>query len=244
MPRETLTREQIVLAAIEVLDADGVGGLNMRRLGAQLGVAATAMYYHVKSKDELVMLAADHVWGEIELPELGEIGWRVAVATLARGAHAMISRHFWLLPAMSTQLIYGPGKARHDECCLAVYEAAGFSDHEADQAAATVLMFVIGAAQGEAAESAWRAHLRRGGADEDQYLRETIARISEVAQQFPRLRTRMPSTDTIIALPDEATFEFGLHAILDGLQARFAHRLGPAGSLHSSSTPPATGPHV
>ncbi|MEV1169107.1 TetR/AcrR family transcriptional regulator C-terminal domain-containing protein [Nonomuraea sp. NPDC049784] len=228
MPRDTLTRDQIVLAAIEVLDAEGVNGLNMRRLGAQLNSAATAMYYHVKSKDELVVLAADHVFGEIELPDLGMLGWREVAGRLARGAHAMITRHFWLIPAMSTHLIYGPGKARYDEHCLAVYEAAGFSDRDADQAAATVLMYVIGAAQGEVAEQAWRAQLRRAGADEEQQVRETIAHITEVAQQFPRLRARTaPSVDPTAAQPPEATFEFGLHALLDGLQARLA-----AGSTH------------
>ncbi|MFC5822425.1 hypothetical protein [Nonomuraea insulae] len=45
-------------------------------------------------------------------------------------------------------------------------------------------MFVIGAAQGEVAESAWRAQLRRAGADEEQELRDTIAHISEIAQAF------------------------------------------------------------
>jgi AcrR family transcriptional regulator len=66
MPRDTFPREQIIQAAV---DTEGVDGLNMRRLGVQLGAAATAVYWHVKSKDDLVVLAADHVWGEIELPE-------------------------------------------------------------------------------------------------------------------------------------------------------------------------------
>lgn len=221
MGRDTLTREQIVQAAVAVLDAEGVGGLNMRRLGAQLGSAATAMYWHVKSKDELVVLAADHVWGEIELPDHAATGWRAAVTAVASGVHAMISRHFWLLTAMSTHLIYGPGKARFDDHCLAVYESAGFSEPDADQASATVLMFVIGAAQGEAAESAWRARLRRAGADEEQQLQETIVRISEIAQQFPRLRVRtMPSADSGVD-----TFAFGLNAILDGLEARLTEKL-------------------
>jgi AcrR family transcriptional regulator len=221
MPRDKLTREQIVRAAVAVLDADGVSGLNMRKLGGQLRSAATAMYWHVKSKDELVVLAADHVWSEIELPDIGQIGWRAAAAALASGAHAMISRHFWLVTTMTTHLIYGPGKARYDDHCLALYEAAGFSGPDADQAAATVLMFVIGAAQGEAAESAWRARLRRSGADEQQQLRDTIAHITEIAQGFPRLHTRtMPSATAATALPDEATFEFGLNTILDGLEAR------------------------
>ncbi|MEV0200954.1 TetR/AcrR family transcriptional regulator C-terminal domain-containing protein [Nonomuraea sp. NPDC050691] len=235
MPRDTLTREQIVQAAVEVLDAEGVGGLNMRRLGGRLGSAATAVYWHVKNKDELVVLAADHVWDEIALPDLDATGWREAAAGLARGAYAMIERHYWLVPAMGTHLIYGPAKARYDEHCLAVYEAAGFGGREADQASATVLMFVIGAAQGEAAQSAWRARLRRAGADEEQQLRDTLERVVEIAQGFPRLRARALSSaspaspaDLAAALPDADSFEFGLRTVLDGLEARLAAR--PAAS--------------
>ncbi|MFD0362469.1 TetR/AcrR family transcriptional regulator [Nocardia sp. GCM10030253] len=221
MPRTTLTREQIIRAAVAVLDAEGVGGLNMRRLGAELGAAPTAMYWYVKSKDELVVLAGDHVWSEIELPDAAQLGWRAAAAALAHGVHDMVSRHFWLVSTMGTHLIYGPGKARYDDHCLAVYEAEGFSGAEADQAAATVLMFAIGAAQGEAAELAWRARLRRAGADEEQQLRETLAHMGEVARQFPRLRERVLSTPEVDAGPSSrSAFEFGLDTILDGLQAQ------------------------
>ncbi|QWF85401.1 TetR/AcrR family transcriptional regulator C-terminal domain-containing protein [Amycolatopsis sp. CA-230715] len=220
MPRDTLTREQIVEAAVAVLDAEGVDGLNMRRLGARLGAAATAVYWHVKNKDDLVVLACDHVWGEIALPDPGEVGWRAAAAALATGAREMVGRHFWLVSAMGTHLVYGPGKARYDDHCLGVYETAGFRGPGADQAAATVLMFVLGAAQGEAAESAWRARLRRDGADAEARVNETVERIGEIARAFPRLRERaLPSPDPATE-PDEDSFEFGLRVVLDGLEAR------------------------
>src|SRR4029077_8012002 len=45
MPRDTLTREQIVSAAIDLLDADGLEGLNMRALGQRLGSAAPAVLW-------------------------------------------------------------------------------------------------------------------------------------------------------------------------------------------------------
>ena len=61
MPRDTLTRDQIVTAAIGLLDAEGLEGLNMRALGTLLGSAATAVYWHVGSKDNLIALAADQV---------------------------------------------------------------------------------------------------------------------------------------------------------------------------------------
>ena len=59
MPRDTLTRDQIVTAAIDLLDAEGLEGLNMRSLGTRLGSAATAVYWHVGSKGDLIALAGE-----------------------------------------------------------------------------------------------------------------------------------------------------------------------------------------
>src|ERR1044072_4211122 len=93
MPRDTLTTEQIVRTAIALLDEEGLDGLNMRSLGVRLGAAATAVYWHVKNKDNLIQLAGDHVWDEIELPDPGAIGWRAAATAMATGLHAMLSCH-------------------------------------------------------------------------------------------------------------------------------------------------------
>ncbi|WP_280235917.1 TetR/AcrR family transcriptional regulator [Nocardia cyriacigeorgica] len=222
MPRETLTKEQVLRAAVEVLDAEGVAGLNVRRLGAQLGVASTAMYYYVKNKNELITLAADLVWHEIEMPDPATTDWRSAAATLAREVHEMIGRHFWLLAAMSTHVIYGPGKARFDECGLEVFEGAGFAGADADRAAATLLMFVIGAAQGSAAERAWQARLRHDGGDAGSHRPDALTYVTEAAAQFPRLRARLDSLalDAVETSPGSTDFEFGLRTVLDGLQAR------------------------
>jgi AcrR family transcriptional regulator len=224
MPRETLTREQIVRVAIEILDAEGIDGLNMRHLGSRLGSAATAVYWHVKSKDHLVVLAGDDVFREIELPDVGEAGWRAAATTMAHDMYAMTRRHPWLMSAMSTHLIYGPNKARVDDHMLGVYEAAGLTQDDADNAAVTVLAFVLGAALDEAAQAAWRARLRRNGVDET-LIREEIAQALEVAMQFPRLRARVHAFDVsdVVAPPDRSV-EFGLQTILDGLEAKLGGR--------------------
>src|SRR5262249_56956195 len=96
MPRETLTPEQIVRTAIELLDAEGLEGLSMRDLGARLGTAATAVYWHVKSKEQLLRLAGDAVWNEIALPDLSVVDWRTAGTAMASDLRAMFSRHPWL----------------------------------------------------------------------------------------------------------------------------------------------------
>lgn len=219
MARDTLTRERIVRAAIELLDAEGLEGLNMRSLGERLGSAPTAVYWHVKSKDNLVMLAGDQVWNEIELPDLSVVGWRSAGMTMAKDMHAMLTRHPWLVQALGTHVLRGTGKVRHDDHSLAVFELAGFAGALADQAMATVFMFVLGSALGASAEVSLRRRLQREGGNAEELIRDTIEHQKEIAMQFPRLRTRIESMDNTdyYAAPDKS-FDFGLEAVFDGLE--------------------------
>jgi AcrR family transcriptional regulator len=221
MPRDTLTRERIVQTAIELLDTEGLEGLNMRSLGDRLGSAATAVYWHVKSKDNLVMLAGDEVWNEIDLPDISAVGWRTAGTTMAKDMYAMLGRHPWLVQALGTHLFHGSGKARHDDHSLAVYEMAGFIGAEADQATATVFMFVLGSALGEAAMVSLKRRLRREGGNADELIRDTMAQQTEIAMQFPRLRARIEGVvDTDYGAAPDKSFEFGLEVIFDGLEGQ------------------------
>jgi AcrR family transcriptional regulator len=221
MPRETLTREQIVDAAVELLDAEGLEGLNLRALGKRLGSAATAVYWHVGSKDNLIALAADRAWNELDLPDPTVLGWRAAATELAIQAHVMFARHTWLVQAFGSHLLFGPGKARHDDHLLAVYEAAGFTGVQADQAAATVFTFVLGNAIGPAAAASVANKLGRDGGDPDALIGESLREARAIAATYPRLRERLATAAAVdyAAAPDN-TFEFGLQALLDGLAAR------------------------
>ncbi|MFC6085303.1 TetR/AcrR family transcriptional regulator [Sphaerisporangium aureirubrum] len=221
MRRDTLTQERIVQTAIELLDAEGLEGLSMRGLGERLGSAATAVYWHVKSKDNLVMLASDEVWHEIELPDLDAHDWRTAGAMTARGMFSMLSRHPWLVQALGSHLLRGPGKARYDDYSLAVYEKAGFAGGEADRAMAVVFMFVLGNAIGESAAVSLRRRLREEGSNPDDVFRETMADQMKMAQDFPRLRARLASvTDADYLTAPDQSFVCGLEVIFDGLEKR------------------------
>jgi AcrR family transcriptional regulator len=227
MPRDTLTRGQIVEAAVALLDSEGLEGLNMRALGKRLGSAPTAVYWHVGSKANLIVLAGDHVWNEIALPDLTTTGWRTAAAQMATELHAMLTRHPWLVQAFGSFVVFGPGKARHDDHSLAIYEAAGFTSAQADQATATVFTFVLGNALGPAAAASLNRKLSRDGGVAEARIGDTMASAREIASQFPRLRTRLGTTAAEYGAAPEHTFEFGLQAILDGLEAQLrASRTG------------------
>src|SRR6478672_5502572 len=78
--KEQLTRERIVAEAIRLLDEEGLEALSMRSLGQRLGAGATSLYRHVASKDELIELVADEVYGEMEVPTISDPAeWRQAV---------------------------------------------------------------------------------------------------------------------------------------------------------------------
>jgi AcrR family transcriptional regulator len=221
MPRETLTRDRIVRTAIELLDQEGLEGLSTRVLGERLDSAPTAIYWHVHSKDNLVVLASDEVWNTIELPDLDQIDWRTAGMTMARDVYAMLLEHPWLVQAMSLYLLQGPGKARVDDHSLAVYEKGGFVGADADQAMAAVFMFVLGSALGESARVSLRRRLLRSGRDPEQLIRETISNAIETAMRFPRLRARIEAVGGVddadpYSAPDKS-FEYGLALLFNSL---------------------------
>jgi AcrR family transcriptional regulator len=229
MPRDTLTREQVITAAIELMDAEGLDGLNMRALGRRLGSAATAVYWHVGSKANLIALAGDQAWGEVTLPDPAAVGWRAAATAMAAGLHAMLTRHPWVVQAFGSYPLFGPAKARHDDHLLAIYEAAGFPAGKADQATAAVCTYVLGNALGPAAAASLTRKLSRDGGDAGKRMGDTMSRAREIATQFPRLRARLETPTAGYYAAPAHSFEFGLQAILDGLEAQLPLRHTEAG---------------
>ena len=103
---------------------------------------------------------------------------------------------------------------------LALYEAAGFTGAQADRAMATVFTYVLGNALGPAAAASLRRRLGRDGGDAEERLRDHMARARKIATQFPQLRARLDTAAADYAAAPEHSFEFGLQAILDGLEAQ------------------------
>jgi len=186
--------------------------------GTRLGSAATAVYWHVGSKANLIALAADQVWGEVALPDLTATDWRMAAEEMATGLHAALTCHPWLVQAFGTYMVYGPGKARYDNHSLAVFEAAGFGGVQAEQAATALFTYVLGNALGPAAADSLARKLGRDGGNADELIEDHMAKAREIAAQFPHLRARIGTTAVEYAAAPEKSFEFGLHAILDGLE--------------------------
>jgi AcrR family transcriptional regulator len=91
--RTPLTRAAIVDAALRVLDAEGMDGLSMRRVGEELGTGAASIYWHVRNKEHLLQLVFERVTEEAELPAPDPSRWQEQLRTLAAQMRAMLNSH-------------------------------------------------------------------------------------------------------------------------------------------------------
>ena len=88
-----LTQDTIVDAALRVLDADGLDGLSMRRVGEELNVGAASIYWHVRNKEELLQLILERVVGEMDLPEPDPARWKEQLRDYAFQVRDVLHRH-------------------------------------------------------------------------------------------------------------------------------------------------------
>jgi AcrR family transcriptional regulator len=215
-PRDRrLSREQIVRIAVEILDAEGHRGLSMRRVAAELGVTAGALYWYVSNKDDLLELALDAVLGEVPVPS-PDTGWREALAGLAHGNREMLLRHPWVLSDPGARPNLGPNALALSEAGLAILSRAGFADADLDAALAAINDHVTGAV---ASELAWRAALRTTG---DQWTDQADGFLRAIRQDHPLLARRMAASSGTRDphAESERRFAFALDCLLDGLAAR------------------------
>ncbi|MFE2300304.1 TetR/AcrR family transcriptional regulator [Streptomyces sp. NPDC059445] len=141
-----LDRERVTSAAVRLLDAEGPAGFSMRRLAAELDVTAMSVYWYVDTKDELLVLALDAVFGEVELPRTGsEAGWRDRLRGLATGYRAMLVRHPWVPALLGNQVEAGPCSGAFAACVRRVVADAGIPAYGQVGAVSAVFRFVYGA---------------------------------------------------------------------------------------------------
>src|SRR5690242_1263213 len=109
--RTQLTREQVVTAAIELADRDGIESISMRRLAQELGVEAMSLYTHVRNKDDLLDGMVDAVISMIPMDadaDAGAVDWRTSLRRMALGARGVMLRHPWAPGTAETRAAPGP----------------------------------------------------------------------------------------------------------------------------------------
>lgn len=71
MPRPRvplIDRQMIVDAAIKILEADGLDGLSLRKLGSDLNVNPASIYHHFENKESILRAVTVRILREVEVP--------------------------------------------------------------------------------------------------------------------------------------------------------------------------------
>jgi AcrR family transcriptional regulator len=102
-PRGVLSRERILDAALELIDAHGIEGFSMRRLGTHLGVDPMAVYHHIGGKRAIVLALVERVFAGFSVPDTAGT-WQQRVRAWARAYRELALAH----PGLVLQIVSDP----------------------------------------------------------------------------------------------------------------------------------------
>jgi AcrR family transcriptional regulator len=201
-----------VRVAVALADAGGIGSLSMRKLARELGIEAMSLYYHVKSKDDLLDGMVDIVFSEITLPP-ADADWKTAMRERAESARGVLARHAWAISLMDARTSPGRATLKHHDAVIGCLRGAGFPIPMAAHAMSLLDSYVHGFALQEAS-----LPLDESG-DIGAATEGIMGQQHMMAEDFPHL-TEMAVNH--ILQPGYAygnEFQFGLRLILDGIEA-------------------------
>ena len=228
--RTRLTKDAVAQRALELADRVGTEALTIRKLATDLGVTPMALYWHFRSKDELLTGVADRIWGEVDIAVDWSAPWTDQLQGMFTSFLAALRAH----PA-APQLLLRSEKMHSDaavqttETALEVLRRAGFSPEDASAVARaamwTAIMLVMSEPGSEFSDPEVRTEEQR---------KHQVELATLPPAKFPRLvECAVPMT----ACDDpEEHYKFGVEMYMAGVTAIAATRAkqppvnpGPAG---------------
>ena len=141
-PRQPLSKDRILAAAVAYADEHGVEALSMRKIAAELGFGVMSLYNHISNKEDMLVGMVDLVSAEIEAPSLkGE--WRQSMRVSAASAHDVFLRHRWAPNEWSLRMP-GPARIRYMDALLGVLTEAGLQDELIYHGYHAITMHIVG----------------------------------------------------------------------------------------------------
>lgn len=203
-------RRRILETALEVLNEVGVDALSTRAIAERLGVRQPALYWHFKSKRDLLDAMNGEILGrahEARVPRPGET-WQDFVRRNGRSFRAaLLSYRDGARVHAGTEA--DPDGLTHVEAQVAFLVAAGFTPGQAMQLFVAVSRYVVGCVLEEQASSA------DGSVEQSQ--------LDEAARAYPVLSEAVAYYRTS---GHAGLFERGLELMVKGAEAELATARG------------------
>ena len=135
-PRQKLTRDKVVEAALRVMDQEGLEAVSMRRVAREVGVEAMSLYHHVADKEDLLQGVCDRIMASFEFPaDAGS--WADRMKAGARSWRRLLQAHPDIMRLFA--LTHGPSPTSPEsllptEFALRLIRDAGISERDTVQA--------------------------------------------------------------------------------------------------------------
>jgi AcrR family transcriptional regulator len=225
--RAPLSRDRVVEAAFTVLDRQGLDGLSMRQVAAELGVTVSALYAHVSSKDDLLELMYTRLFDGFEMPEADPERWQEQLRDFARAGRKRLLSHRDMARISMAHVPFTAELLPHVEALLAIFRTAGLPDRIAAEAGDLISTYIDGFVL---EEGMWQDRATRQGGDGASLARpdwrEMADRMQDYfaslpAEDFPHLRAL---AGLMVTDSSDERFDIGLEIILRGLASYLPDR--------------------
>jgi AcrR family transcriptional regulator len=209
---EALSRDVIVQAATEILDAEGEDALTLRALTVRLATGYGAIYHHVTDRNDLLASAADHVIARVVTGVAADAEPRQALRALALGLFDAIDAHPWV-GAQLTREPWRPALLDIYESVSEQLQALDVTQRALSDAAGVLVNYIFGVAGQNAANA--RA-LATSNLDRSAFLATVAAQWAQLdPAKYPSLHkagTQLREHD------DREQFLAGIDLILAGIE--------------------------
>lgn len=206
-PRNTLTLNIIVSTALKLIEKDGMVGLSMRQLAAELQVTATALYHHVKDKDELLEHCAEGILAKLA-PHDTRQPWSAQLRSLILSFQKVFLRYPGLARYLLIHRDSSIASLQWVESILSVMLTAGYTPAVAAEVvlSMTFLINPLTLIDGRLPEKSSRAMIARS---------RVSAAVKKFPGRFPALQEALP------VLAQNAygnLFELALDRVIAGIE--------------------------
>jgi AcrR family transcriptional regulator len=221
-PRRALTEDEILDAALSLLDEGGANAATVRGIAAKVGVAPNAVYTYFPDKAAVIDALVERLLGEVDHGVFADRDqpWRHRVESLALELRARLAAHPGAVPLMVTGPLDGPNALALNERLLALLADAGLDPTEAARAAYLLIVYVFGSIALDVAD------LRQPGPmppESQRIATRQRAFAATPADRYPRTAAAAPVRATHVSTEQ---YLWGLHRLLEGITTMTASQ-GP-----------------
>lgn len=213
MTRLPLSPDEIFRAALDLVDAEGLDAVTMRRLAADLGVATMSLYGHVRTKGHVLLGVLNAATAEMALPDPDTPPWE-ALRMIVREFRRVSQLHPNLVPLIAIRPPTGAAGLRTLEASLDALRRAGIDPEGTACAYRRMASFAIGFVVLETGGFFRPVSGEPGGAAADPDL-AARPRVLEIAPHLAQWDS-------------DAEFEAGMDAVIDVLARDAAQPRGRA----------------